>query len=388
MIRIRTVTYNMPRDFGSLELERVRNAFGRWTESGYEVRTQRISLPIYSVLHQDLIDGVAAFCASTGIRWFGISIDEDVTNYDEILIEDVLSKHKNAFVHMVCAKGGRVSARAVRTISSQFLRNAEKDSQGLIGFRFGASNNVAPNGPFFPFTYSDGNHFGFSIGLELAHEINHLCKNEYTDINDFRAAIIQTLEPQFAELERKAEEIAALTGLTFDGIDFSLAPLPVAGSSVMTILNKLGISNINDTGMLFATAFLTKILKGFAATHKSVGFSGVMYSLLEDSEYASMNSRGEYSINNMIALSTMCGCGVDMIPIPIDTPEDAIRTILLEVACVSSRLHKPLGVRILPVRDCGDKDTHFTEETDFVINTKIVTSRCNSIGSFEGAYEF
>ena len=87
MIRIRTVTYNMPRDFGSLELERVRNAFGRWTESGYEVRTQRISLPIYSVLHQDLIDGVAAFCASTGIRWFGISIDEDVTNYDEILIE-------------------------------------------------------------------------------------------------------------------------------------------------------------------------------------------------------------------------------------------------------------------------------------------------------------
>ncbi len=388
MINIRTVTYNMPFDFGTKELEIIKKSTSFWDEFKYSVHTQRINFPVYRVIEANRIDEISKFCTNAGIRWFGIPIEIGVTDYKKISIEKILSTYKNAFFNMICAKDGKVSDKVVGRIADQFLRNAMEDNEGLIGFRFGASNNVAPNGPFFPFTYADGNHLGFSIGLELSEEINCLCDLEYANIDEFRKAIIKNLEPQLAEIENKAEEISMATNMEFDGIDFSLAPLPKYGNSVMTILKKLGIENINDTGMLFATAFLTKILKEFAVIHKSVGFSGVMYSLLEDLEYARMNSQNGFSINNMIALSTMCGCGVDMVPIPLETSADRIRTILLEVACVSSRLHKPLGVRLLPVNDFGDGVTHFTGEKDFVTNTRIVDVHGNKIGVLSGVYEY
>lgn len=388
MIRIRTITYNLPLIFGEKELTEIRKAVCFWEKSQYNVHTQRMNLPICRELNYDFITKISEFCSDAGIRWFGLPVNVEAMDDDQLVIEDILCSFKNAFINMICATNGKVSENSIERIAKQFLRNAEVDSEGLIGFRFGASNNVAPNGPFFPFTYSDGEHLGFSVGLEFAEEINQLCERNFPNINAFRDAVIQILEPQFFDIERRAEEIASITGLKFDGIDFSLAPLPEHGNSIIPIIKKLGIQNINDTGMLFATAFFTKMLKEFASRHKSVGFCGVMYSLLEDFEYAQMNFHNEFSLNNMIALSTMCGCGVDMVPIPIDTSEEKIRTILLEVACVSSRLSKPLGVRLLPVRDYGDGLTHFTGETDFVVNTRIVNVNVNYIAPFNGIYEY
>lgn len=388
MIKIRTVTYNMPQVFGEDDLSKIRKATSRWEGFKYSLHTQRMNFPIYKEIQWDMVDQIADFCSHAGIRWFGIPVDVSATGNTETLIEDILSSYPNAFVNMICAHEGKIRDNSVRQIARQFLRNSATDPEGLIGFGFGASNNVLPNGPFFPFTYADGKHLGFSIGLELAEEINQLCEKNYADINAFRNAVVQQLEPQFDEIEEKALEVSELTGLEFDGIDFSLAPLPEEGNSVMTILKKIGIKNINNTGMLFATAFFTKMLKGFAAKHKAVGFAGVMYSLLEDADYAQMNDKNEFSLNNMIALSTMCGCGVDMVPIPMSTTEEQIRTILLEVACVSSRLQKPLGVRLLPVKDYGDGHTHFTGEKDFVINTRIVDVNVNEIEFINGLYEY
>lgn len=205
-----------------------------------------------------MVDQIADFCSDAGIRWFGIPVDVSATGNTGTLIEDILSSYPNAFVNMICAHEGKIRDNSVRQIARQFLRNSATDPEGLIGFRFGASNNVLPNGPFFPFTYADGKHLGFSIGLELAEEINQLCEKKYAYINAFRNAVIQQLEPRFDEIEEKALEVSELTGLEFDGIDFSLAPLPEEGNSVMTILKKIGIKNINNTGMLFATAFFYK----------------------------------------------------------------------------------------------------------------------------------
>ena len=111
--------------------------------------------------------------------------------------------------------------------------------------------------------------------------------------------------------------------------------------------------------------------------HKAVGFSGVMYSLIEDKIYAEDNNSKGFSIDRMIALSTMCGCGCDMIPIPFETSVEDIKTILLEIACISSRLKKPLGVRLLPIKS-NDEYTHFSGESDFCINTRIVNIHSNN----------
>ena len=76
------------------------------------------------------------------------------------------------------------------------------------------------------------------------------------------------------------------------------------------------------------------------------------------------------------------------VPVDKDTAYDTLRTILLETACVSSRLNKPLGVRILPVRPNAEGMTEIGSDDDFIVNTRIVNSHINSLVPFDGVYSF
>ena len=57
---------------------------------------------------------------------------------------------------------------------------------------------------------------------------------------------------------------------------------------------------------------------------KSIGFNGVMFSLLEDYLLSKNNNKREFSIDSLISYSTVCGCGLDMIPLPGDIFEEEI----------------------------------------------------------------
>lgn len=389
MIRIRTITYHIPAQLDREVRHRIRKCRDLFASVPYEVHTQRVCCTPVPELNERFVAEVAAFCEGEGIRWFNLPVDlwqaGSITNRD---ITHVLNKYKNAFVNVICAREGRIRSEIVDFAARQFSENAAIDPDGLINFRFGASMNIQPNSPFFPFAYSGGE-LSFSIGLEIAEEINRVL-NEHVglrDLNRLREVITQTLEPQIARIEALAQRISEESGLIYHGMDFSLAPLPRENNSVISILNALGVNRIDDTGVLFVTAFLTQLLKAFAHRYKSVGFSGVMYSLIEDHLYAQSNNQHGFSIDRMIALSTMCGCGVDMVPVPYDAPARALRTILLETACVSSRLKKPLGVRLLPVKS-DDGFTHFTMEEDFCINTKIVPLDSQSDIQFDDVFSF
>ena len=168
----------------------------------------------------------------------------------------------------------------------------------------------------------------------------------------------------------------------FHGFDFSLAPVIGENGSVVTILNRFGIFDFGRTGTLFATGYLTSLLKHLALQFKSVGFSGVMYSLLEDLELCAINNRRGISLEQLISLSTMCGCGADMIPVYGDVSENELLSIFLDVAGISNRLKKPLGVRILPIPGCnkgGKYFTRFHNDSDFIANTKVIDFEPNLI---------
>jgi uncharacterized protein (UPF0210 family) len=45
----------------------------------------------------------------------------------------------------------------------------------------------------------------------------------------------------------------------------------------------------------------------------------------------------------------VCGTGLDVVPIPGDTPVDVIAGLLRDVAALSSRLKKPLSARLFLV---------------------------------------
>ena len=390
MIKIRTVSYNLPDEMLSDMFDRIRACAEDWNHIKYDVRTQRMTLPVQTGKFDVQKYGfIAQFAHESGIRWFNIPVDPRQIDIHAEDIACLLNTYESAFCNIICTKDNQVRKDILDLVANAMQMTSDLTEDGRVNFRLGASMNISPNGPFFPFTYSKGDEISFSIGLELAEMINQIAaRHTARDLNILRDEIVQELEKQINEIEQIAIQLSEKHQIRYDGIDFSLAPLPQEGSSVITILNCLGVTEINGIGMMMATAYLTDLLKSFGTHHKQVGFSGVMYSLLEDSEYAAINDRDGFSLRQMVSLSTMCGCGVDMVPIHRDTDIQSICTILMEIGCISSRLNKPLGVRLLPIRPNADERTNINEDKDFIVNTRLVSKKVNPMIGFGDQFCF
>ena len=387
MIGIRSVTYQLPRCYNDEHLKTIARISRIWDASYELLRTQRVC-----VCPESKAEGVKKYkslsqlCDETRIRWFNVPLDPYTSdNVSELLKQGsaILSEYSRSFVNVIGIKDSLVNTEILNQCGNLIRRVSTISNDGKDNFRLGISVNISPDGPFFPFTYSSGQ-FGFSIALELTQEIN-LILDELNDkdFNVKRAEIISKLEPQIQKIQIIADRIASENELVFKGFDFSLAPIIDSNGSVISILNALGVYNFGRTGSMFATAFLTNILKFFAAKFKSVGFSGVMYSLLEDLELCSINNQRGVTLEQMITLSTMCGCGVDMVPVYGKMTNHEFMSIFMDVAGISCRLKKPLGIRLLPIQNCQRNErsyTIFQDDPDFISNTRVVAPDLNVLG--------
>lgn len=395
MIGIRSATYFLSSSGVLADLKAVRSASYLWGSADYFLRTQRIAtLPCQSPIPIDLLDELAEMCDSTDIRWFNVPIRPiETENRKELFAfaENILMNYGHAFVNVLAAENGRMEKDIVVRAAELIKRVAKLSINGMDNFRLGCSLNVKPDGPFFPFTMSSGE-AGFALALELTQDFNALCvRHRSCGLVELREIICQHMEKQIAGIMNTAERISRACGIPFRGFDFSLAPIIAEDGSVVPILNRLGIYNFGKTGTLFATSFLTDILKYFAAKFPSVGFSGVMYSLLEDMELCRINNERGVSMEELVSLSTMCGCGLDMAPVPGNITVEEIRSIFYEVFAISTRLRKPLGIRILPIpasRRGQESYTNMNSEADFVANTKILQMDANLLADTSGEFSY
>ena len=99
------------------------------------------------------------------------------------------------------------------------------------------------------------------------------------------------------------------------------------------------------------TSKLTSLIKSAfkLSNAKSVGFNGVMFSPLEDDWLAKQSYNNGLSIESLMLFSSVCGCGIDMIPLPGDIFVETISCLISDVISLSQKLNKPLGVRLLPI---------------------------------------
>ncbi len=67
---------------------------------------------------------------------------------------------------------------------------------------------------------------------------------------------------------------------------------------------------------------------------------------------------GHLSIAQLLAVSAVCGIGLDIIPLPGDVKQEVLAGILLDIAALSQRLDKPLTARLLPIP--GHKEGEMT----------------------------
>jgi uncharacterized protein len=89
---------------------------------------------------------------------------------------------------------------------------------------------------------------------------------------------------------------------------------------------------------------------------RTCGYSGLMLPVLEDPVLARRAGEGRFGIRDLLLYSSVCGTGLDVVPIPFDAPTATIANLLRDVAAMSVKLAKPLSARLfmVPGKRAGD----------------------------------
>jgi uncharacterized protein (UPF0210 family) len=118
---------------------------------------------------------------------------------------------------------------------------------------------------------------------------------------------------------------------------------------------------------LAACAAITDVLKGLDV--ETCGYSGLMLPVLEDTVLAQRATEGRYGVSDLLLYSSVCGTGLDVVPLPGDVSADTLAALVIDMAALAVKYRKPLSARLFPVpgKVAGDTVTfdnpHLTQAT-------------------------
>ena len=382
-MKIRSVTYfENPGDPVRKEALNRSEKFSReakklFEAAGYQVQTIRFASPPFPLILQDLQnERVLSYAGDlerslNSLGFDYLSLGPAIPSHPEsyALVPDIIQSTENTFCSGLMTEHKKgISLSAVRFCGEIIHRLAPIDSDGFANLYFAALGNVPPGTPFFPAAYHGNEKPFFAIAVEAA----DLAVKAFSEVSSFEEAssnLIILLEDQARTLTRISRDLEKITDAAYGGIDFSLAPFPDASLSIGTALESLGVKRLGDHGSLAAAAFLVDIID--RADFPRTGFSGLMLPLLEDSVLANRAAEGLLGIKDLLLYSTVCGTGLDTIPLPGDLSPEQITAILFDLAALSVRLNKPLTARLMPIpgKNSGDPTTF---DFPYFANSKIL----------------
>ncbi|MCL2214640.1 MAG: PFL family protein [Treponema sp.] len=153
-------------------------------------------------------------------------------------------------------------------------------------------------------------------------------------------------------------EAAHRIGVPFGILDLSLAPTPAVGDSVARILEEIGLQAAGTHGTTAALSLLTDMVKkgGVMASAHVGGFSGAFIPVSEDEGMIAAVKNGSISLDKLEAMTCVCSVGLDMIPLPGDTPASTIAAIIADEMAIGMVNNKTTAVRVIPVpgKKAGD----------------------------------
>ena len=158
----------------------------------------------------------------------------------------------------------------------------------------------------------------------------------------------------YDNLTKITEKVGRNFDIEFKGIDFSPAPYPKIEKSIGTAIEKLGIDYFGANGTLTAVALIKNSIP--INKEKVIGFSGFLQPVLEDFTLSKRLSENRFNLDSLILYSTMCGTGLDVVPLPGDITERELFYILLDICTISVTLNKPLTCRLMPIPDKNSGD--------------------------------
>jgi uncharacterized protein len=144
---------------------------------------------------------------------------------------------------------------------------------------------------------------------------------------------------------------SAKLGIPFGIVDLSLAPTPAKGDSVARILEAMGLERVGTHGSTAALALLNDAVKkgGAMASSYVGGLSGAFIPVSEDEGMIEAATMGAITFDKLEAMTCVCSVGLDMIPVPGDTPPETIAAIIADEAAIGMINRKTTAVRVIPV---------------------------------------
>jgi len=253
----------------------------------------------------------------------------------------------------------RESARLVRYLTDHTPR-----SQG--NFQFAATAMLKPLGPFYPGAYHLGAGKQFALGFEGANIVQEVFGKTHGDFDASVAELTRQLTIHAKVGEEVGNAVATATGWTFTGVDPT--PAPLGDVSIGDAIERFTGEKFGSSGTMTAALAITTAVK--AVKVKQIGYSGLMLPVMEDKRMAQRWEEGDYDVDSLLAYSSVCGTGLDVVPLPGDISEQRLAKIFGDVAALAWKWKKPLTARLLPVKDkkSGDR-TEF--DSQYLFNTTV-----------------
>ncbi len=366
--KIRTITAGLnlknTSDLAAIEssiafLQRARKKF---EAEGYEIQTLRIAtqpLPEYlngksrgealaDLKKIDTLVSARNVLLSIGPVITDDRHDAEFPSWAAQLVKE--TKNINFSVAVASPERG-VHSQAALTAAEAIVAISKVSPGGEGNFRFTAAANCLAGTPFFPVAYHRGP-AAFSIGLETPGLLQEAFAQS-KDIDEGKAKLKALLESELGPVEKLAQGIARSEHREYLGIDVS--PAPSKDASIGAAIEALTRVPFGSASTLAACAAITDVLKSLKI--KTCGYSGLMLPVLEDPVLATRAAEGRYSVRELLLYSSVCGTGLDVVPLAGDTSAKELAALIRDVAALSTKLHKPLSARLflIPGKQTGDR---------------------------------
>lgn len=212
------------------------------------------------------------------------------------------------------------------------------------------------------------------------------------DINEAGRNLKETLLQILQPIDKIAKDACnSLCKVRYNGIDASINPglaLPDSvGNGIESLLslyrdcstepNSTISKHFGSFGTLSVVSVITGAIKELQQSASAqdisiIGYSGLMLPVMEDIILAERAAQATpaFTLRDLLAFSSVCGVGLDTVPVPGDISIDTVACIYMETAALAFRLNKPLSVRLLPMP--GKSAGELTDiVSPYLCNTKV-----------------
>ena len=344
----------------------LRKAKADFESAGYEVETIRVTTqPLAELVVGMLEDQALTFLADldqfSGKEGFLPNIgpamlhegDDPATMH---LLERALSSLPNIEASTIIAADDGIHWKTIHRTAElvKYVSEHSPHSQGT--FNFTATAMLRPFSPFFPGSYHIGSGGQFAVGFEGADVVRDVFVRDKGNADSALADLTAALTKHASIADKIGNEVAAKTGWIYMGVDPT--PAPLGDVSIGAAIEAFTGARFGSSGTLTAARIITAAVK--AVPVKQVGYSGLMVPVMEDRVLAQRWAESTYNIDSLLAYSSVCGTGLDTVPLPGNIGVDQIERIFADVASLAMKWNKPLSARLQPVANKKPGD-----QTDF-----------------------